>query len=426
MEEPIEKPKSPSTWTPSYSVSSQGSPAGSPRDLPVDAKAEVEVNTPVEPSVAKVVLAEAERPRSPSGIASYFVSNQGSPLVTLVQMDSTEPGEIIFVPKIPVAFQADVAIEADVEPAGPSVDVAGSPDAPQAETIEISPPVEVAPVPEVESEQPKLPWVTSYSVSNQGSPAIPQADIKFNEPGVPAIEDAEPEPEVAAQPAVNIPAIVQPEVETEGASEIERPKSPWVSSYSVSTQGSPTVAPIELASVGTGELTETAQTLLSDAAPAELTEPVLAIPDIKGPEEERIAVVFEDVGSNLSSLDQVLSAEGEPERPKSPWVTSYSLTTQGSPLVSITDVHDTAAEPTEILPAAEAFEQANDIEPVTEKPTIGPLDEKTELIKPATTTPATNTESEVSDEFKAAASNIIVAPSPITVLLNSKHTSVCL
>ncbi|KAJ4476235.1 hypothetical protein J3R30DRAFT_417034 [Lentinula aciculospora] len=94
-----------------------------------------------------------------------------------------------------------------------------------------------------EIERPKSPWIPSYGVVNQGPEVAVGECISETEFGQLSPPDLAPSAE-QPMPVVNVvseesgPLVVKPE-ETQGLS---RPSSPWVPSYSVSVQGSPSVS----------------------------------------------------------------------------------------------------------------------------------------------------------------------------------------
>ncbi|KAJ8474300.1 hypothetical protein ONZ45_g15991 [Pleurotus djamor] len=85
-------------------------------------------------------------------------------------------------------------------------------------------------------ERPKSPWTPSYSVTSQGSPK-PEAQIPL------VAESSSEEPTILDAPLVVEPIVTETPTAEEAKAldtpdQIERPKSPWTPSYSVTRQGS--------------------------------------------------------------------------------------------------------------------------------------------------------------------------------------------
>jgi len=201
--EPVLEEESRSTWTQSYSVTSQpGSPRVSPKQVSEEIP-EVEVN--------------------PSWTQSYSVTSQpGSPRA-LPKEDLPEPA-------------ADPIAAAD-EP-----------------TMAVTPPIEEATPAPAEAEGPersKSPWTPSYSdttLEGQTEQAPPQ--------------NAEPGPEVTPIPETSVEEAPGPTTEVDApvtetpsseplvveGEQLERPKSPWTPSYSVTTL--PGSAPVKEPELG--------------------------------------------------------------------------------------------------------------------------------------------------------------------------------
>lgn len=298
VETPAEKAPS-RPWTPSYSVSRQGSRSSlvakeesSASTEPAAALAEVS-----EPSalVARELVAEPEdeatsdkapsRPWTPS----YSVSRQGS-RSSLKEAASAQdaPATVVVTPSEETSAAAEPVTLADKAPSRPwtpsySVSRQGSrselvpkeeqstedvPEAPAA--VVVTPSEEVVEQP-IAQPAPKRPWTPSYSVSRQGSTHSLRADA-------------------AAQDAIKAP-------EQEKA-----PSRPWTPSYSVSRQGSVPVSP----KAPSTELAEPAV-----AAPARPWTPSYSVSrqgsktDLT--EEPKAEIVEEPAAST-----PVIAVEGEP------------------------------------------------------------------------------------------------------------------
>ncbi|TFK72908.1 hypothetical protein BDN72DRAFT_835517 [Pluteus cervinus] len=301
-----------SLWVPSYSVSSQGSPATQHVNLP---------------SVDDEMSGQAQDPfaspddEDPTSAPIPPPVLETTPEAVLIEGDLEEP----------VGSQAVEEDETEIERPQPSfvqsysVSAQGSPRILQVDTqeavLEVTPPAEDLAL-AAESERPKSPWISSYSVNSQGSPGVPSTDLL---PEVPTAQL----PVLAALPVASGEAILE---STEGLAEIketsvvitpvadaqpdvEHPKSSWVSSYSVNSQGSPGVASSDLP-------TEVSEIAVLAAVPtiAEVTE---ELAKTEGP-----------------TLITALASEppSDVERPKSPWVSSYSVNSQGSPAAPVSDI----------------------------------------------------------------------------------------
>ncbi|KAL4268573.1 hypothetical protein AB1N83_001782 [Pleurotus pulmonarius] len=359
--DPIERPKSP--WTPSYSVMQVGSG--------VEVVDQISEEVAPDPAITAVPNAEpselqSERPSS-TWTPSYSTTSQGSrspsPLPD-VEDPATEPSsEATAAEDVPIVTETTSELSADTaEP--PSIMITPQP---QSDEVEVPPALEIETKVEQDiPERPKSPWTPSYSVTTQVPPPVgevvdlpvPEVAVSIAEPQpvdadivepvssheeiAEPVFDVEPlsvsssstdEPEEvqhALSPSLHVTLADVPEPTTipeqPAAPEIlstslsrsksadsltpddnlERPKSPWTPSYSVTSQGSPNLSPQVLTEeppsieVGTGADVESVPTVETPAQPSVDPSPVEAI----------IAPV--------------------PERPKSPWTPSYSVTRQGS------------------------------------------------------------------------------------------------
>ena len=118
---------------------------------------------------------------------------------------------------------------------------------------------------------------------------------------------------------------------------LEAPAEPWTPSYSVHSQGSPSITPAEL-----------------DGATAE-SEPIAD----KQPWTPSYSVHAQ--GSPLVSAKEIDDAS-EPETPEPPagsWTPSYSIHSQGTPLVTPKDLEETSALDVEPLEASAVVESTD-------------------------------------------------------------------
>ncbi|THH02795.1 hypothetical protein EW026_g111 [Hermanssonia centrifuga] len=299
-------------WTPSYSVSRQGSsPLQTPKELE-----ELE-----EPPSATLVdqsgeRTDPERPWTPS----YSVSRQGtiSPAPDAAGIyDSEAFGKVsptILSPEIVIAEEDIPAADAT---ASESQATADRSDSGPLQT----PRNDIVQLPESADSQPGRPWTPSYSVSRQGSSPMLESQVLTSESfeeathdlveepvqtPVISIQDENEEPKsVLEEPSVNdssstdIPAQAHPQIVE--ASE-KRPGSPWTPSYSVSRQGSPAASP----ALRPKEI----------EAEESQDEPAFETTEVTEVEERQPEI----------RVDAAAESGDKPERP---WTPSYSVITQG-------------------------------------------------------------------------------------------------
>lgn len=268
--EPVERP-----WTPSYSVSHQGTPPPTAvEEAPIETPVAVIVSPePEEPTVVEESPAVKpedvpERPWTPS----YSVINQGSsPRVSPKELE-----------EVPTVVEPEVLATSNIEP-----------------------PRDI----------PERPWTPSYSVSQQGqSPVIP-----------PKAEEEEVHADVAA------------ELSPTAAPEEALPERPWTPSYTVTKQGTtPQVAPKELEQPTPvapkpvlAVLVEpvSADTLLADAPPERPWTPSYSVTK----QGTSPVVVATEVAEPEPTAEV-------PEVPPT-WTPSYSVSRQGtSPMIGATEL----------------------------------------------------------------------------------------
>jgi hypothetical protein len=332
VEPETERPKSP--WTPSYAVTTLPGSGSSPR---VDSKSELDETPAVEveaetPPMEKVEAAETpkivtppdEEPPEPANTTetswaqSYSVTSQpGSPRIS--PKAELEEFEHALQPIEPV--QETPVVAPIVELANVPKTIVEDEDGPVAE-----------PVPE---EEPKPAWAQSYSVTSQpGSPRVSPRQVPeeipeveevepswtrsysvTSQPGSPRLSQKEDLPEPSAESAVAADeptTVVTPPVEEVTSAPVEaeaseRPKSPWTPSYSVTTlEGQTKQAPPE------------------DVEPESevVSIPKTFVEETPGPKPEIDAPV-----PDVPFTEPLTVKDEQPERPKSPWTPSYSVTT---------------------------------------------------------------------------------------------------
>ncbi|KXN91740.1 Zonadhesin [Leucoagaricus sp. SymC.cos] len=248
------------TWTPSYSVHSQGSPS------PTHASLEPEVTTQPEPeaSQADSAVDEAAVPAvQDTAPPPADEDDEPSKDIEAPQVEAVPVGEPVMEVQdfqnlhIRTVVAPEVSSEEKVEevPVTPAVveqevEVVSQTEEPVVDAIVI--PTETAPTgleepqksfiaeaasltPPTEHERPASPsWVPSYSVNKQGSPLPQDASL----PPIPSEESTEPEP----TPTSVADSAVPKDRESQAAPTVvvndSQPKeAPWTPSYSVTRQG---------------------------------------------------------------------------------------------------------------------------------------------------------------------------------------------
>ena len=317
-EQEAERPET--SWAPSYTVTTLSGFGSSPRaDLEpkMEETAEVEVSRveKIEAVEAPKIVTPQEEPvestaitQSPSWAHSYSVTSQpGSPrlspqreleevelasqLVESVQEPPvaasvakfTEVPETVVTPAVEDEDTNEPIPEEESKPAWTqSYSVTSQPGSPRVSPKQVS-----EEIPEVE-EMPS--WTQSYSVTSQpGSPRItPREDLE--EPIVEPVA-------VADGPTM----VVAPLNEAETP---EQPKSTWTPSYSVTTMDS-----------------QIEQAPLEDTEPEQEVVPISKTSETSESESDVDAPVADTSSEPLAIKDE------QPERPKSPWTPSYSVTT---------------------------------------------------------------------------------------------------
>ncbi|CAL1716485.1 unnamed protein product [Somion occarium] len=328
----IQEPVPERPWTPSYSVVQQGnSPHASPKAL------EDELN------IENVDAAPA-RPWTPS----YSVSRQGSsPLQT--------PASLEDVPQ--VAAEVPEVKELETPAVGGPIVVEQVVEEPAQLTEVVQPIEEPAPTKEIVQPEPAeevKPSVNEDEAETEQTPAVPE---------VPRID-------IATEPAVQ-------EVPSTNGVEIERPKSPWTPSYSVSQQGS---SPFGTPAVNAKELQdEPAVELLAAIDQTAIEEPT------------RTNVPTIAVQSSPEDKATASGSEAVEDRPERPWTPSYSVVTQGSASGTHTPVEQEPEAPvaansiaTEVAkePVVHPFPSTEEAEPalkIATKPSLARLAPLNEL-----------------------------------------------
>ena len=358
-----EGPKS--SWTPSYTVTTLPGSDSSPR---VALKPEVDETPAVEAEDVRPVekIEGAETPKIVTHAdeeISEPVTTMETPLVQSYSVTS-QPGSPRDSPKAeleepePEPQPTEPVQETHV--AAPIVELANVPEtvvtlAVQDEDAHVS-----EPVPEEES---KPAWAQSYSVTSQpGSPRVSPRQVPdevpeveeetswtqsysvTSQPGSPRILPKEDLPEPTAEPINEPITVVTPPVEEVTPAPVEaeapeRPKSPWTPSYSVTTlEGQTEQAPPEDTEPG------------PEVAPI----PKTFVGEVPGQTPEADAPVTDAPPSK-----PLIVEDERPERPKSPWTPSYSVTTlpgaapAEEPVASEPSVEVSAPEPAEPAKAVE-------------------------------------------------------------------------
>jgi hypothetical protein len=191
----------------------------------------------------------------------------------------------------------------------------------------------------------RSPWTPSYSVSRQGSPALQIASLPD-------------EGEVEAKEAGNVSSLYRPRSCTSNlpcfqvVNSIESNGSPrelgWTPSYSVSRQGSPSPesrTPVQASQVDTGKDGVAAKTNISTDQDRPTSIEAIIVPTPMNPLQS---------ADNITGLEvKDPSAKDTPERPRSPWSPSYSVTRQGSRIFDQAPVTDATSDSLCSFPTAE-------------------------------------------------------------------------
>ncbi|KIK63127.1 hypothetical protein GYMLUDRAFT_57867 [Collybiopsis luxurians FD-317 M1] len=345
-----------SLWSPSYSSASQSHSVGVEEGVPENVQ--LFSIAPSGGSLAPTVQITAEEPEvahvnppreseesaesaqtSSSWVPSYSVSVQGSPSVSAHASPSPNVRELPddteavaapteSVQEEPESISADDKVEREALTASDETAVSDSEGA-KGDLVEstVEPPVDSAISEDViRAELAQPPEVLENVAYDSADDAVIAQEADQISETTEHIEHLTPdgselqrfnntqEVEVIVEPAGNVAA---EKIQTEDASlldvdvvEIERPRSPWTPSYSITSHGPGT---------GTEDFPENNRVSPSDApAHAESQSPVVTV-----------------TTDGAETVDPVESENSEqPPRPSSPWVPSYSVSVQGSPSVS--------------------------------------------------------------------------------------------
>lgn len=196
---PLASP-SPRAWTPSYSVSRQGSPSpeATGRNIAADNAGDAS-------------------PVNPQWTPSYSVSRQGSPLPSHRETDAP-PADVN---AVPVIITAPDSSSEGVRSTEQSLQLGNS-------SVPANDPSEEPTSPPLASPSPR-PWTPSYSVSNQGSPMLKgDQPLETEESATPAVQ--QPVADVEKSTAVDSGSQAL-------AAEDTKPSETWTPSYSVTSVG---------------------------------------------------------------------------------------------------------------------------------------------------------------------------------------------
>lgn len=371
-------PEPASTWTPSYSVHSQGSPRPENVELPE--------------------LDSQERPARP-WTPSYSVHSQGSPLPVQASLPDEQPSvveqdafpeehEVAELEEMEFASNEDVpatipAQEEHVPADEPSVDMAP-------EHEDLSNTLDIPLDNSSKQEGATLPVVSITQVENS-SPTLDlqkqsvTRDVVVEDTSEETLAEVAEEEHAAPTIVTEVPILVvdtsavakptdiRSSEHPDAHAELERPPSPanWVPSYSVSVQGSPSQERLNPLEEVLSEIKEPPVTVNVDPVPevvvqdTSVTIPQVTLTETLAEEDvelvaSNVAPVAADVVDNEADVDEApatangpvvvvdanqdvedvvgthaLTADaGEQDRPKSPWTPSYSVTTQGSTIVT--------------------------------------------------------------------------------------------
>ncbi|KAK1224055.1 hypothetical protein PQX77_012998 [Marasmius sp. AFHP31] len=371
LSQPAEEPPRPtSPWTPSYSVSRQGSPA--PPSAEISQTNEVNISEGEDSTVSQLLTETSKAEVSAAPLVDKdweepTASTSEPEQTTEDQSDATKETS-------PHSQQLDSPVElSEPQQATATTTMTEEPPAVAPPVVEVSESLESihadAPTNNVHSEpiavdgsdtvvdagiaRPTSPWPKSYSVAQQGSPQPPatklsedevQADSAQTEPQNPTTEQPIEEPsqsaaiftgakiEVSAMEEVST-ASVEPKVgdastyrtlaaeppaeETQSSPALDvepESKSQWTPSYSVTTQG-----------------TEDSTGDSATASTSARTEEIKSDDKVEDVHFAPEPIVADAAKSNTLSVDtSATSAESTPQRPRSPWTPSYSVMRQGA------------------------------------------------------------------------------------------------
>lgn len=301
------------SWTPSYSVSRQGS-VSSLRDLARESAQSVQ---------AGVITPEPESAQAPAE-PEIRAEEVAAPTVEGIETKPT------WTPSYSISRQGSRASLREPEPLaameGPS-ELEATPAIVTAEPEEV--------VTNVEEAAAERSWTPSYSVSREGSQSSlrePEVTVTEFEPAV--VATVVPEPVAAAFHPTETPAAIDPMVdpsEVQQQAEESETERPWTPSYSVSQQGAGPVTPPEEDKV----------------EPATQQDPVQ--PQEEPPQEPRTpSYSVSKQGTSPAHTPQIGSAElpelhQEADKPTEgteessrPWAPSYSVNKQGSSPLLVT------------------------------------------------------------------------------------------
>ncbi|KAJ3552185.1 hypothetical protein NM688_g4289 [Phlebia brevispora] len=284
VEESAEEHSSERPWTPSYSVTQQGtSPSQTPKELPEESE-EVALKEPA------AIITTEEHPATPerSWTASYSVQQLGSS-PSLVAKE--------------VVASAEDHVETSTSTIVSSVDVVQSAAEDQARLEETAEPAK-------SEEVPERPWTPSYTVTQQGS--------------TPLLATEELEAEAQTEAPSDVPVAIESIGEAAATAS-------WTPSYSISQQGSsPNVVPQKIDASPSVEVTEAqspAVVVTEESAPEATWTPSYSVSQ-QGTSPRLATKELEATSPTaLSPEGAVSSGETAPERP---WTPSYSVSQQGT------------------------------------------------------------------------------------------------
>ncbi|KIY72381.1 hypothetical protein CYLTODRAFT_417966 [Cylindrobasidium torrendii FP15055 ss-10] len=273
-----------------------------------------DVDAPIEPVIADQIEEDQAEEASLPAV-------EEAPVATEETVEDVAPAIVEDAVDVDVPSNADISIPpAEVASEDADVSVESSEEDSLSSTADEIPAVAVEATSSLEE---SIDTAEEPATEPSQDPTPPNAPEEVEE----AQAGSEPHEDVASpsEPVIDVaPLIVEPvdatPIDTASlgpASPIERPKSPWTPSYSVTSQGPGLTPEDEIPAIDDAVLEETPASQTLEAAPT--TASTLAVSD----------------------------APAEVPRPTSPWTPSYSTSVQGSPAVYPT-------EPEEIVPSIPA------------------------------------------------------------------------
>ena len=345
-----------SSWTPSYSTVVQGSSPRFDSEAVLQDDSEVVSSEPPAPDDVPATSQDAEPAPAPAEpVGTEEVPSTHVPSERPSDVFDTSSDEIPAVEEVEAAVTPKIVTPADEEPVEPAA------------ATEIN-------------------WTQSYSAIFQpGSPRVsPKAEMKELEPESHSAEPiqetpvAPPVSELADVPKTVVTRAVEDEhdrVAEQTPEEVSKPA--WTQSYSVTSQpGSPRLSPEQVPEeIPEAEEVKPSWTQSYSVTSQPGSPRILPKEDLPEPTLELAAVADELTAVITPPVEEAAPAPAEaeaPERPKSPWAPSYSVTTLEGQAERV-PAEDAVPEP-EVEPIPKTLvEEAPDPQPEVDAPATDAL-----------------------------------------------------